>query len=513
MSTSARAVVPTAVVALVLIAVFLAAGLYTHRYAALAADATRHVYDVRSLTSDALKLQLDEEVGIRGLAATGDRTLLQPFAAAKAPLEHDFSELRVALAGLDLPEARAALDRAATENHTWLRQVAEPTLLHPHRGAASVQRYGKKLVDAFRADIARVDALLTERATQLSQRLTSAIDRITVLVVGVVIALSVAALAYTVQQVRAARRVAEGERLADQERAQRATLQAAYDAEKRIADSLQTAFSQRPLPALEALRFSASYVPATEETKLGGDWYDVIALPGNKVLFTIGDVTGHGIDAAVTMNRARQSFVTGALFDLEPSSVLERVNNEMAAREDRLVTAIAGVADAGTFEFVYAIAGHPPPVLLEPGRRPRFLDCGSLPLGGFPNTKYAGKRVQSVPGATLVLYTDGAVEHSRNVVEGEELLLSAVATSADHPEVDPATWIHQAIFQGRAVGDDVAILTVGFSADPAVGFVVSADKAQSGFSGRMPGNTQQRKSVEARRLARMPAFAVERAAS
>jgi serine phosphatase RsbU (regulator of sigma subunit) len=357
-------------------------------------------------------------------------------------------------------------------------------------------------MDNFRARLERIDGMLLAREKRLSAELSEAIDRITVLVAGSAIVLSAAAFAYALQQLRASRRIAERERVAEDERRERIRLQAAYDAEKRIADSLQTAFSQRPLPTVETLRFSASYVPATEETRLGGDWYDVIALPDDKVLFTIGDVTGHGIEAAITMNRARQAFVTGALFDAEPGSVLERVNNEMLAGEERLVTAVAGVADASTFEFVYAVAGHPPPVLLEPGRPPRFLDCGSLPLGGFPNTRYQGKRVQSVPGATLVLYTDGAVEHSRDVIEGEAMLLNAITSSAEHPEVDPATWIHQTIFQGRAVGDDVAILTIGFRADPALGIFVTAEKAQSGFSGRVAAEAAVPTRPESKRIPR-----------
>jgi hypothetical protein len=95
-----------------------------------------------------------------------------------------------------------------------------------------------------------------------------------------------------------------------------------------------------------------------------------------------------------------------------------------------------------------------------------------------------------VPGATLVLYTDGAVEHSRDVLEGEAQLLRAVAGIAEHREEDPATYIHQAIFQGRPVGDDVAILTVGFATNPAIGLRISAEKAQSGFAGRIARSSE-----------------------
>jgi len=265
-------------------------------------------------------------------------------------------------------------------------------------------------------------------------------------------------------------------------------LRSAYLTEKRIADTLQEAFVQRPLPSHPTFRFSATYVPASEEAKVGGDWYDALELPGNRVLFAIGDVTGHGIEAAVTMNRVRQALISSALFDPMPAGLLERVAKELYRDKTPLVTAVAGFADSNTYEFVYATAGHPPPLLIEPGRAPRMLDCGSLPLGAMENTEYQTFRIQSVPGAMLVLYTDGAVEHSRDVIEGEQILLAAAADAATTKSADPATFIHNAVFNGREIGDDVAILTVGFALEPAVGMRISVDRdGNSAFGARLGG--------------------------
>jgi serine phosphatase RsbU (regulator of sigma subunit) len=217
------------------------------------------------------------------------------------------------------------------------------------------------------------------------------------------------------------------------------------------------------------LTFSATYVPASEEAKVGGDWYDAVEIGEQRVLFTLGDVEGHGIEAAVTMNRARQALTTAALTGGDPAAVLTRVNGELLRSEARMVTAVVGYADAGSYEFAYATAGHPPPILLEPGREPRMLACGGLPLGVMENARYAVERVQSVPGALLVLYTDGAVEHSHDVVAGEDVLLGAVVTASRSSERDIASRIHANIFEGRQVGDDVAILTIGFGRHPAAG--------------------------------------------
>jgi serine phosphatase RsbU (regulator of sigma subunit) len=211
------------------------------------------------------------------------------------------------------------------------------------------------------------------------------------------------------------------------------------------------------------LRLGATYLPAAEESKIGGDWYDAFELPDGRVLLAIGDVAGHGIDAAVAMNATRQLLMSCALIDPRPGPVLERVNAELFRNQSPLVTAMAALVDAGKCEFDYAVAGHPPAVLLEPGRSARFLEVGSLPLGVLGSAAYRTHRVRSVPGALVVLYTDGAIEHSRDVVAGEELLLAAVESAAQASPANVAAAIRYRIFDDRKATDDVAILTLRFA--------------------------------------------------
>jgi len=484
-----RSLVLTALAAAVALVLLITSGVLVRRYVSDAFSAYEATYQMKELADAAVKLQLDQETGIRGFAATGDREFLEPYAEATAPLERSYEKLDEALRAAGLREALPFLEDARKTHAIWLDRVAKPVLSEPHRNALRIEDYGKKLVDHYRADFDNIDSTLRSHDRTVSEQVRTSIDRINVFLAVFVTVLALAALAYGALQIRVAGRLAEQERVAEDERRQRAELRAAYEAEKRVAETLQEAFTQRSLPLLEPLRFSASYVPATEDTKVGGDWYDAMALSNNRVLFAIGDVTGHGIEAAVTMNQARQLLLAAALVDSDPASILSRVNAEIATQSARLVTAIAGIADADKYEFTYAVAGHPPPVLLEPGRPPHFLECGSVALGALPFAGYVTRRIQSVPGATLVLYTDGAVEHSRNVLEGEELLLKAVVEAAEQGEVDKAAFIHRAIFQGRSVGDDVAILTVGFAGEKDVGLVLSADNAQTAFSGRIEDST------------------------
>jgi CHASE3 domain sensor protein len=482
---SKRSLLPVLVLSFVLLAMFATAALVVRGYISRAFATSQHLAAARQLADRAFTLQLDEETGVRGYAATGDKSFLDPYENAKGKLDAAYAQLHGALADNATKRAYMLADDAWFVSGRWNRDVALPIIEHPRKKELTTEIRGKAMVDRIRDDIHGVDRELMTLENGLGTQVSTAVDQLNAFVLGASGVFVVLVVLYGLQLLRISDRLAAQERSAANERRERAELYAAFEAEKRIADTLQEAFTHRPLPMLEPLRFSASYVPATEDTKVGGDWYDVMALSENRVLFAIGDVTGHGIEAAVTMNVARQSLISSALLDADPGAVLARANAEIFSRETRLVTAIAGVADAATFEFCYAVAGHPPPVLLEPGRPPRMLECGSLPLGAVAGTTYGVRRVQTVPGAVLVLYTDGAVEHSRNVIEGEKLLLQAIDAARESSETDIATFVHGAIFSGRSVGDDVAILTIGFAADATRGLVVSAERASAAFSSRV----------------------------
>jgi len=128
-----------------------------------------------------------------------------------------------------------------------------------------------------------------------------------------------------------------------------------------------------------------------------------------------------------------------------------------------LITAICGVIDTRTREFAYACAGHPPPVVVESQGHAKLLEFGSLPLGVAVKPAYVTSRVRLGAGAMVVLYTDGLIEYSRDLDEGEAALLKAAEAAAVLPAADPAVEIRDRIFRDRKVTDDVAILTVRFS--------------------------------------------------
>ncbi|HLY02843.1 MAG TPA: SpoIIE family protein phosphatase [Candidatus Cybelea sp.] len=446
----------------VVIGVLVVGGLWVQSTVTSSFREAESIGTARLLIEDVLRRQLDEETGVRGYAVDRRAALLQPYYEARAALPATMRRATGVLENLSLQSAPAALEDAAATNRRWLQQVAFP-LLNSRAARPALQFRGKKLVDRVRADIASIETSLAGRESRGRRRAQQAIAWVDLFAIGAISAFLAAVLLFAVQQYRLGLRLEEERTKAEEQRRRSAEDRAAYVAEKRIADTLQEAFVQNVLPSPAMLRLGAAYLPASEEAKVGGDWYDAIELPGDRVLLAIGDVTGHGIEAAVTMNRTRQLLITCALIDPSPGPVLERVNNELMRNESPMVTAIAALVDSRDCAFAYASAGHPPAVLLEPGKRARFLEVGSLPLGVLPNAGYQTHRVRSMPGALLVLYTDGAIEHSRDVVQGEELLLAAIESAAHAAHSDLAAAICSRVFADRQAADDVAILTLRFA--------------------------------------------------
>ena len=438
-----------------------------------------------------LQNQLDQETGMRGYAATHKSIFLAPYISAERHVRSDFDRLSLSLTEIGLTSSLPTLEHAYQMARLWHLEVAQPIILAKHYTVANntklllTQYQGKLIVDRFRHDIGMIDQDLARLRMQVTNNARTSVDRILEFVLVAVVCLMLLGLAFMVAQHRLSQRLNAAWISAEEERQRTRELQAALATEKRIAEVLQDALSQRPLPALANVQFSAMYMPAEEDAKIGGDWYDAIELTRNRALFVIGDVAGHGFDAAVQMSKVRQSLISAALRYSDPAHILQHVNRELTEQGALMVTAVCGIADAVRCEFMLATAGHPPAVLVEPGRAPRMLSCGGLPLGIIANAEYQTAIIQTVPGAMLVLYTDGAVEHSHSVLDGEQLLLKATEASVAQAHEEPAKVIHRNIFNGRSAGDDVAILTIGFSADVATHMDISAKSARYSFKSQL----------------------------
>ena len=234
---------------------------------------------------------------------------------------------------------------------------------------------------------------------------------------------------------------------------------------------------QPQLPVHPDIGFSATYIPATNGAS-GGDWYDAFELPDGRIMFAIGDVAGHGVEAVATMSRARLAIIGIALRESDPGNVLERANKAML-RDAQFATAICGYVDPATLRIKYATAGHPPGIVVGVDGSARVLEYDGLPLGVEDDAAYRTFEIQALHGDLLVLYTDGLIEFDRDVIAGQRRVLDAFSAIAVRRVDNPAIALREAILTGRKQTDDVAIMTVAFAEHASAG---DADDGRSHWS-------------------------------
>ncbi len=233
------------------------------------------------------------------------------------------------------------------------------------------------------------------------------------------------------------------------------------DHARALAEHLQRALLPQRLPRAENVAFDAAYRPATQDAIVGGDWYDGFALPDGRIAFAIGDVAGHGLPAAVVMGEVRQAVRAAAIEAASPAAVLERANTIVNLRDDpTVVTAVFGILDPVTLAFTYACAGHPAPALALDGMASCLLPGGGIPLGVAERVNSHDWTFTLPPGALLLLYTDGALEYDRAIIEGEARLLAIACNIVEERPARPAERLLAEVFAGRTNVDDVAVLAL-----------------------------------------------------
>lgn len=236
----------------------------------------------------------------------------------------------------------------------------------------------------------------------------------------------------------------------------------------RVADVLQRALAPKELPVASAVAFDATYRPADNHAAIGGDWYDVFTLPDGRIAFSIGDVTGHGLDAAAATSRAREAIAAAAFANESPSVVLASVNRIMVQRSSAIVTAIYGTIEPQTLRLRYATAGHPPPVIAFRDEPARFAGYDGLPLGVEIDARFRTFDMLLRRGALVVVYTDGVTEFDRDMADGERRLLAAVTRHAARSTPAPSGRILDEVLAGARSRDDIALLAMKFIGEPVV---------------------------------------------
>lgn len=154
---------------------------------------------------------------------------------------------------------------------------------------------------------------------------------------------------------------------------------------------------------------------------LGGDCYDFMPLPDNRLALVVGDASGKGLAAALMIANVQSSVRTAALFGGTDSTALLKVVNHQAytsSLADRYATLFYGVFDGATRTLRYANAGHNPPIVIRRNGSIDWLETGGAPVGMFPDSNYEESSAQLDCGDVVIAYTDGVIEAANQ--SGEE---------------------------------------------------------------------------------------------
>ena len=231
--------------------------------------------------------------------------------------------------------------------------------------------------------------------------------------------------------------------------------------EHETAEQLQQSLLFGELPVASGLEIDVSYRAAVKGTEVGGDWYDAFWLEeGMTVGLVVGDVVGRGITAAAAMGQLRSAVRAFASTGPGPARVLTALDGySRRHRVGEMATVVFAQLGVATGSMCFACAGHPPPIVHNPGEAPRFAWEGrSVPINAYPDS---GPRPEShlslERGGTLVMYTDGLIEQRDRTDDGMARLLQTVAGRLRHPLDGFATSVAQ-VLRDPTEADDVCLL-------------------------------------------------------
>ena len=235
--------------------------------------------------------------------------------------------------------------------------------------------------------------------------------------------------------------------------------------QRSVSETLQRSLLPERLPEIPGLGIAARYLPGGPDVDIGGDWYDVMQLPGGEIALAMGDVVGRGERAAALMGQLRNAVRAYAFDGKSPAEALEAVSGLLLeAGSEHMATMIYAVLDTETGEIRLVNAGHPPPLLVVAGGAARLLDgSNGPPLGALPGARYGETCIVLSPGDTLLLYTDGLVEDRTTPLEqGLERLRRAAVNGPQDPEAF-CSYVLSGV-GASSCDDDVAMLAVQLTA-------------------------------------------------
>jgi serine phosphatase RsbU (regulator of sigma subunit)/anti-sigma regulatory factor (Ser/Thr protein kinase) len=229
-----------------------------------------------------------------------------------------------------------------------------------------------------------------------------------------------------------------------------------------VIDAFQRTFLPEAIPYVPGLGIATRYLPAASAVGIGGDWYDTFSLPSGEVVFVIGDVAGHGVDASSLMGKMRNAIRAQALGGGSPRDIVARADTfHRHFGQGELVTLLVGIVppDLGSFRFVSA--GHAPPLVIAP-EGASFPSNGPAnpPIGFGSASTFVEEVIPLPPGTSVMLYTDGLVERRGESLHLglERLRSTAERVMGDRSLNDAITQLVLEVLGTGRPADDVALL-------------------------------------------------------
>jgi GAF domain-containing protein/anti-sigma regulatory factor (Ser/Thr protein kinase) len=237
-----------------------------------------------------------------------------------------------------------------------------------------------------------------------------------------------------------------------------------FESERSIAETLQRSVLPVALPQVDGVQLAARYLPGTQHVDVGGDWFDAVELPGDRLGLVVGDVVGKGVHAAASMSQLRNALRAFAAERLKPPSVLARLDRLADdTAETTFATVVYAVVDTAAEVLRFSSAGHPPPAVAYPDGRVELLEDGrGLPLGTGLRPKYRQSVVDLPAGSIVVLYSDGLVERrGRSIDDGIDALISAMEEAPKDAE-RLLEHVLDTLLEGVDRADDIALIAARF---------------------------------------------------
>jgi serine phosphatase RsbU (regulator of sigma subunit) len=237
-----------------------------------------------------------------------------------------------------------------------------------------------------------------------------------------------------------------------------------YQQQKRFADTMQRSLLPRDRPKLGGIEIGDVY-ESSARVDVGGDVYDFLILEDGRLAVVLGDVTGHGIDAAADMAMAKFVFRSLAREHPEPSEFLAAANEVVVGEvaSNKFISMLYLTVDPQTGEVACASAGHPWPRIVDSEGDVRTLRASGIVLGVEPEQAYEEVRETVPAGGALVLYTDGVIEARRaEELYGDERLDAALAAASALPAAELARAVVDDCrsFAGGELTDDCAVVVI-----------------------------------------------------